>query len=243
MLFDNSPETHDPPSSHLSLSLIADNSNPGLAAPFNKALDLAEGSGSPWLLLLDQDTRLTPNFLSELLEAAAVAPDVVAAIVPKLMEGRCVYSPTRLPRLGPRPLDLGFQGISEQALIAFNSAASVRVSAMRGIGGFPVEYWLDYLDYAVFHLLQRAGGRMQVLSTVLSHELSIADLEKRGSRERYENYLSAERRYYRTYGTVAQRILARFRLLKQALYLLLREKNGSYARMCVRSAVRFRDVS
>ena len=65
---------------------VHDPSNGGLASAYNFALARAESEEREWLLLLDQDTSPTREFIVELLEAAAslhARPDV-AAIVPKL---------------------------------------------------------------------------------------------------------------------------------------------------------------
>lgn len=243
IIFDNSPKTHALPTSPVPITYIGDPSNPGLAGPYNKALDLAEDFGSPWLLLLDQDTQITASFLIELCAAITATPPVVAAIVPRLRGPRSIDSPATLPWLNRRPLDPSFTGIAKRTVMAFNSGACLRVKAMREIGGFPREFWLDYLDHAVFHLLQQEGGRVHVLRTVLRHDLSIADPNNKGSHERFANVLAAERLYYRKYGSAAQKLLNRLRLLQESLYLFLRAKDKSYAKMYLRAAVRFSDTS
>ena len=242
VIFDNSPETHLAPPCPIPLTFVGDTSNPGLAAPYNEALGLADRSGSTWLLLLDQDTKLTHAFLTELCDATTVAPVAVAAIVPKLMGPRGLKSPLPVPWLNVRPLDSSFTGVVNRKVMAFNSGACLKVSAVREVGGFPREFWLDYLDHAVFHLLQRAGGRVQVLSAVLTHDLSLDDLKNKGSHSRFANLLAAERRYYRMYGSRTQKALARLRLLKESLLIALGRQNMPYARMCFWSAVRFFDT-
>ena len=75
---------------------VHDPSNGGLASAYNFALARAESEEREWLLLLDQDTSLTREFLFELLEAAnsfARFSFEVAAIVPKLLVNGIVYSP------------------------------------------------------------------------------------------------------------------------------------------------------
>ncbi len=83
---------------------------------------------------------------------------------------------------------------------------------------------------------------MQILDTVLEHELSIADLDTKGSHQRYANFLRAERSYYRNYGSAVQKVFAQLRMLKEFLYLLLHTKDKTYARMCLRAAMQFSDT-
>src|ERR1700761_3172341 len=58
--------------------------NPGLAVPYNEAIDTARSEGFDWLLTLDQDTHLPANFLSTMIQTAMSHADdkSVAAVVP-----------------------------------------------------------------------------------------------------------------------------------------------------------------
>ena len=49
---------------------VHDPSNGGLAPAYNFALEHAESEGREWLLLFDQDTSLTVDFLVELVTLA-----------------------------------------------------------------------------------------------------------------------------------------------------------------------------
>ena len=144
---------------------VHDPSNGGLATAYNFALARAESEDREWLLLLDQDTSLTREFIVELLETArtpAYAARQVAAIVPKLLVNGKVYSPAIpfidqmrrqfLPsQTSPRlPMSSEF---SRGPCMPITPASTLSVSALRSIGGFPVEFWLDFLDHAVFHAL------------------------------------------------------------------------------------------
>jgi GT2 family glycosyltransferase len=89
----------------------------------------------------------------------------------------------------------------------YNSGAVLRMSALREIGGFPEEYWLDYLDHAVFHRLQAAGGKVFVMEARLAHEMSIHQPNKEANpahAARQANQLAAEVRFYREHGTAQE---------------------------------------
>ena len=64
MLFDNSPQPQPRPAGYAG-SYIPHPANPGLAACYNLALQSAQRQAIPWLLLLDQDTTLTRDYLAE----------------------------------------------------------------------------------------------------------------------------------------------------------------------------------
>ena len=68
LLWDNSPT----PATHVSLPFPFDLShagrNVGTSGAYNHALSLAESLGCPWLLLLDQDTTVSEEFLGAMID-------------------------------------------------------------------------------------------------------------------------------------------------------------------------------
>src|SRR5665213_3768490 len=122
LLFDNSPYTQEPPV-NFSGRYVSDTSNPGLAAAYNHALRIAADENIPWLLLLDQDTRLHEAYLEELLLAVRQldAQSGVAALVPKLADEGVLCSPIYPPSFGPaRPIPADWCGVTGVNLHAFN---------------------------------------------------------------------------------------------------------------------------
>jgi GT2 family glycosyltransferase len=185
VLFDNSPQSQQP-EVELNCPLLYkhDPANPGLAAAYNFALNLAGQKQCEWLLLLDQDTSLTTEFMIELMECTRMLADRtdVSSIVPKLIVAGKIYSPAahfidqlrhqyRYWRSGPG-VSGNVHGIQEGRLSAYNSGAALRVSALRSIGGFPAQFWLDYLDHAVFHTLHMSGYKMYVMRASVPHDSS-----------------------------------------------------------------------
>jgi GT2 family glycosyltransferase len=215
--------------------------NPGLSVAYNVALKKAKSRGIDWLLLLDQDTVLNLPFLQELLTAvAAAATDEVCAFLPKLIQEGRVLSPQFVGGLRNHSVPLEFSGVSTEAVTALNSAASLRVLAMAKIGGFPREYWLDYLDHTIFHRLRAAGGRVYVLRAQLEHRLSLLNLESEMSVDRYANVLAAEWMFVRETGAGGGALLHRLRLLKRCLNRVLKDRDKRYALITFRAA--FRDA-
>jgi GT2 family glycosyltransferase len=226
VLYDNSPQPQ-------SLAMPAvfpthyvhDPSNSGLATAYNFALARAESEGRAWLLLLDQDTSLTPDFLFELLQAAnnlSAAP-AVAAIVPKLLVNGIMHSPAipfieqlRRQFLPPvQPIGQSVVGVMPKPMCSYNSGSTFRVSALRSISGFPTEFWLDFLDHAVFHALSDNGYRVYVMLATLVHESSYSDL---GSMPiwRLHNVLMAQTLYVKQSGNFIDRFLYRIYLLRHS---------------------------
>jgi len=226
---DNSAEAHEVPADFAG-RYIHDGGNPGLARRYNQALAAATAGNTEWLLLLDQDTTLTPEYMQELLalsEELVDRPEVVI-ILPKLIVGERIYSPHPPRYLRARyKVERSSSGVLGSLLMGFNSAALVRVSALNAIGGFPEAYWLDFLDHATFTRLQRAGGRAYLMRASLMHDLSETNPKTADTAATYartENRLLAEERFYAEFGSLQERFLHRVDLLRQFIGLGRRGK-------------------
>ena len=214
-VYDNSPEPEPIPDDLFPVETLTFQLavNGGLPPAYNKALEIAEARDVPWLMLLDSDTEISAEFLNACVRAANElnGSPQIAAIVPHVEEGGFAHSPRQVGWLRRRALPPGFSGVSTSELIALNSGAAVRVSAMQALGGFNSEFWLDYLDYWLFRALQRRNLRVYVLHETVEHSLSLADAAKRMSVERYRNMLDAEHYYTASYGSAWER--ARLKLV------------------------------
>jgi GT2 family glycosyltransferase len=221
VVYDNSPQSHEVVAA-LPVDYVHDPFNGGLSAAYNYALSRAEQAGFEWLLLLDQDTILTAEFFAELIDCANSLPaqDNVAAIVPKLSVCGSIRSPAehfldyirhQFTR-NLRTLDHEF-GVQPGRVSAYNSGATLSVALTRTIGGFPSEFWLDYLDHAVFHAFSASGYCVYVLHSVLQHDLAETDLNARPL-WRFRNALRAQSVFVKRAGRFTDRLLYRLWLLR-----------------------------
>jgi hypothetical protein len=153
--------------------------NGGTAAAYEAAIEIASSLGIQWLLLLDHDTQLPPDFL----EHAAIHDRLIcgqppaAALVPWVRHGRdLIVSPARVTRTGGfRPLRPGEVPARGAHVSAIASGSMLHVATLRSLPPIPKRLWLDYVDHWIFAQLHRNGLRTQVSDQVLQHELSIAD--------------------------------------------------------------------
>jgi glycosyltransferase involved in cell wall biosynthesis len=170
--------------------------NLGLAAAYNRAIDLALTEGFDWMITLDQDSDLPESFLARVAEIAESLRSTikVAAIVPQLIGDGKTLSPLCF-RLGAFPAwyPIGFTGIPSDKVFAFNSGSVMRVSALRQAGGYDPRFWLDYSDTRLFCQLAKHGKQVMVAGDLqLSHNFSMLDKQRRMLPERYRELLSTE---------------------------------------------------
>jgi GT2 family glycosyltransferase len=223
LVYDNSPQAQDHAmQATFPIDYVHDPSNGGLATAYNFALARAEAEQRAWLLLLDQDTVLTEEFLFELVESARTlhGQAQVGAIVPKLLIRGAIYSPeanflyqVRHPHRSLQTVEKDAVGIQQRHLNAYNSGATLRVSAMRAIGGFPTQFWLDYLDHAVFRALFVGGFRIYVMRAELVHNSSLAEVTSLPL-WRLRNILQAQTLFVKQSGGLLDRMFYRIFLLR-----------------------------
>ena len=170
--------------------------NLGLSKAYNEALKIASDEGYEWLLTLDQDSVLPDGFLNKLF---AISDELrgstnVAAIVPTVSGDGRHLSPFRFAGNAlPRPVGPGFVGLSNGAVYAVNSAATVRISDVIAAGGYNPLFPLDISDIDLFHRLSSAGKRLYIAGDlIVQHEFSLLKKHARMSIQRYDSQLKDE---------------------------------------------------
>jgi GT2 family glycosyltransferase len=196
LIWDNTPEGQDPGHIPEGIQYEAAPSNPGLAQAYNRALEIAQEEHYDWLITLDQDSSLPSDFLvrvGALADEFELCP-MIGAIVPRVVGDGRIISPFHfIGGVLPRWFPSGFIGISEQATYAVNSAAIVRVSTIRQIGGYNPIFPLYVSDINLFHQLHRFGKRVFVAGDILiHHEVAILKKHQRMNIERYQEWLFEE---------------------------------------------------
>jgi GT2 family glycosyltransferase len=238
-IYDNTPDPDPIPENLLAAETLVfqPGSNGGLPPAYNKALEVAEARGIGWLLLLDSDSEVTASFLSACIRQTQDLQNDprIAAIVPHIVQGSTVHSPRRVQILRRKAIPLNNSGVFPGELIALNSGAALRTSAIRSLGAFTSEFWLDYLDYWLFRVLQKNGFRVFVLKEPLEHSLSLSSLGRQMSLDRYRNMLEAEQYFTTKYGTRWERVRLKFVLLKRAVTVTLSPLTRPFLRLTVAS--------
>ena len=217
LIYDNSPSPQNHPFFQRKEVLYRHNGkNPGLAKAYNEAVTQAKGVYDR-LLLLDQDTHLTVDYLQEV--ASFVFDDTIAAMVPRLFSGQRQLSPLSMEKIIGAHSQALLPGKAEVPSMAMNSGTCISLDYLVASGGFNEEFPLDFLDHWFFYQLWQNKKTLWVSQCRMQHELSVLDY-RHISFERYRSILQGEKHYYRDYQkdqwTVYRRHLL-LRCLKQFL--------------------------
>lgn len=220
LLYDNTPGGTTPDFElPQGVRYYAPGENRGVAGAYNYALCMAKQEGCNWLLTLDQDTSLPPDFLMRMREIAQRLRGVnqVGAIVPHLVNAGKVLSPVRIRPCGVSYLPLTAGGFAKGEIHAFNSGSLFRVNALQQIGGFDGRFWLDYQDASVYRRLNQCGKQVYIAEGLnVQHDLSLIS-ERQIAPDRFRNFLLAESAYYDMYRGYVANFFLTVRLLGRIL--------------------------
>jgi GT2 family glycosyltransferase len=235
LLWDNSPIPAAAVSLPFAFDLRSAERNVGTSGAYNYAMEFAESLQYRWLLLLDQDTTISDEFLRGMVGYAERFRDEleVAAVVPFIFSHGVLVSPRRIRSFNRvQQIPTTFSGLLKDKAYAVNSATLMRVSALRAIGGYSDEFWLDLSDVYVFQALHRQGRFTYIAGDLrLGHSIASMDFDKEMSPERYRNFLAAESAYIDLYLSPPERVAQLLRLFVRMVRQYRRYQNKIFFRL------------
>jgi GT2 family glycosyltransferase len=237
LLIDNTPGGQDVGPLQEAIQYKAVPHNPGLAAAYNDALQLAIHEGFDWLLTLDQDTSLPASFLIDMAAAARLyeGSTDVGAIVPRMVDQGKTISPFRF--VGgwfPRVLSETVSGVSARHTSALNSGSLFNTRILHSVGGYDERFPLHNSDTRVYQRLDIAGKRVAIAGhVVVPHELSILDRQNRITPDRYRLMLEDECDFWDHHMSLAGRLERLIRLAGRACKGLLQKEKRSFQEITV----------
>lgn len=243
MVFDNSPERQYTNDSFVfekfNIQYFHDGSNPGLSFAYNQALELAEKVNAKWLLLLDQDTSFTKEYINEIKNLAidTFSKDIVL-IVPRVisLKDNQIIAPTKMTVGGIcRPLLLN-SGVVSTSISGINSGTLLNISFMNSINGFCTKYSLDMLDHWYFREIIRRDKSIYLMESTIKQDLSVfGNFEENVSISRYKQLLNAESIFINEAGFISL-LVFKFRLIFR-LFKQLKYKNREYYKVTLQKVL------
>lgn len=171
LIYDNSPL----PARYLGdhLTYRHDPLNRGTSYAYNQAALHAREESKTWMLLLDQDTQIDTNFLSNLVEIAGTDSDSVV-FVPRIYDSKGLLSPFRFARGRGKRIHACPDVLPLNRYRFVNSGLLIRVTAFEAAGGYDERVPLDFSDICFGERLwsQNVTDHVRVVETSLTHAFS-----------------------------------------------------------------------
>lgn len=134
-------------SQNLGFDLIENGENLGIADALNQGVRWSKSRNYPWVILFDQDSRITDGFITQMFAAWECHPhrEQVVSVHP-----RYVDSETGIEPLVRRARDGG-------PVLSMTSGALMPVWIFDRIGEFASEYFIDWVDFEYCFRIRAAG--------------------------------------------------------------------------------------
>ena len=234
LLWDNSPSPLSLNELQSAIEYRHSKTNLGVAGACNGAMEYALEQGYRWMLPLDQDTEIKAGFLDKMTRCVGAldSREEIAAIAPTVLVRGLVVSPRRQLFNRHRAYPNGQCGIAPGEAFAINSGCLIRVGALREIGGFSTDFWLDHSDMYVFHQFFLRGKKVwRAADAELEHEMSILDYDRLMSPWRYRNFSEAESAFNDLYKGWIENTVQTARLFVRAILQRRRYRNPEFSRI------------
>lgn len=200
LIFDNSEQGTEPVELEGRFIYYHSKKNVGLAQAYNYALDQSNDD-TEWLMTLDQDTKLTKEYLSELISTSSELSETVAAVAPIVTDNERQISPVRSDTLRLLHTELPKKNrVYSKDIMVINSGTAIRTIFLRELGGYNIHFPLDYLDHWLCWRIFNEHQQIYILSNKLEHQLSVLDYKNHMNLSRYLAIIQAEKCYYYLYN-------------------------------------------
>ena len=234
VLYDNSQTVQEVQSFvNESIHYYHNSANPGLATAYNYALARAQKS-IRYFVTLDQDSRLPTTYFDTILNVEWT--EELVAAVPMIYDQNKQISPVYADHYINRQFkSIDHSQIVSRRIMAINSGAVFSIVFLKKMGGFNLNFPLDFLDHWIFWTIFQLKKSVFVLSEQMEHDLSVLDYKK-VSVSRYQSILKAENQFYQNYD---KEMLTQHRkqLFLRTIKQFLTVKNRKIWRLTLRSFV------
>lgn len=169
--------------------VIANKENLGIAEALNQGIRWAKGSGYLWVILFDQDTRVPPGYVANLLAAweASANRSIIAAMHPKYVD----------PDTGVQPVV--FRAKDGGPVTSMTSGALMPTWVFDRIGWFASDFFIDQVDFEFGYRIRSKGYvSADTEDAVLPHSAGRPKIQRVLGFTFAPSHHSAARRYYMT---------------------------------------------
>ena len=221
VVYDNSPDAHE--ISDKNIIYFHDENNGGVSAGYNYAAKEARKSESfSFLLLLDQDTIFSSDYIKKLENAIVELPNIDVFVPIVFFNGNMVFSPYKRSLFVGNNVVLGEGKYSLKRYLPVNSGACIRLKAFNQIDGYNPSIMLDFADIDFFSRLCQVSDEFYLLNSNTYQNFSNNETDYAKLKKRFSLFLQSGNAARE--NTIINKWV-RFTMLKHAIALSLRTMN------------------
>jgi GT2 family glycosyltransferase len=230
-IYDNSPlrQSIDVPQD-ISVEYVHDPENSGVSKAYNVGSVYAKNTDKDWLLLLDQDTEMPPDFWNIYHRSLLQFPNEVC-FVPVLQYNQFIFSPYKIWIGGATTYNSVPPGVMSFRNANFvNSGLLISLEAFDSAQGYDEQFPLDFSDCAFCERLRKHYSTFVVAPVSGQHEHSSLVFDFKRERDRFTLYSQAATRFGKRYATPR---LVKLRTFMRSVSLTWKYRNPDFIRICM----------
>ena len=194
LIYENSPEPQNRDYESDRICYHHDPFNGGVSAAYNYGAGIAKQSGDiDAILLLDEDTRFEPDYLTVLQTAIGKHPEINLFVPQVLYAGDQPFSPISRGIHRHRGALLGEGLYSLNDYLPVNSGACIRIGVFEKAGGYNPEIRLDFADFDFFSRLAVHDDRFYRVDSTARQSFSNEERQLDKLFRRYQFYIEGAR--------------------------------------------------
>jgi len=194
LIYENSPEPQNRGYESDRICYHHDPFNGGVSAAYNYGVAIAKQLGDvDAVLLLDEDTRFEPDYLSVIQKVMGIYPEINLFVPQVLYAGEQPFSPISRGIRRHRGALLGEGLYSLKDYLPVNSGACIRIAAFEKAGGYNPEIRLDFADFDFFSRLAVHDDRFYRVDSTARQSFSNEEKQLGKLFRRYQFYIEGAR--------------------------------------------------
>ncbi len=166
--------------------------NKGLSKAYNKALKHIPFSENNYVLLLDDDTNLTDEYVRTVLRRVESNKDIY---VPIVKTEKMLMSPVLSKKGCIHPIK-DLSQIQDCTISAINSGMVINANVFREYQ-YPEEMFLDYIDHAFMFEMNQRDKQIEVMDISIIQSFSVEEFNKDAEKIRFKIFKKDISFYYK----------------------------------------------
>jgi len=234
-VFDNSPEAQllDDIDSTIwqHVEYVHCPENKGLGVAYNQGADYAKKNDMDWIVLLDQDTTFSENYISKLDETINQHSEIKLFAPIIQLKNQKPFSPTRYKhkRGYSAKLTSGVYSFSKYSPV--NSGMVINTNSFWEAGGYNPDIRLDFADFQFIERFRRVEKRFFLVDSVAIQDFSNDEKDVKKLQTRFKIYCECAKKCERK--NIADSLGYFYSVFRHAVGLTLKTKHPSFLRIFV----------
>jgi len=229
-IFDNSPEAqvvNDVNSSVWShVEYVHCPENKGLGVAYNQGAKYAQKNGVDWIVLLDQDTTFSEDYISKLDEAMKTQSKIKLFAPIIQLKNQKPFSPTHYKHKRGYDVKLASGTYPLSKYSPVNSGMVINTNRFWEAGGYDPQIKLDFADFQFIERFRRTEKHFFLIDTTAVQDFSNEEKNVKKLQARFKVYCECAKKCERK--NIADSLGYLYSVFRHTLGLTLKTKNLSF---------------